>query len=320
MSESVYIHRYLLRSKVGLNSRSDRTGHEGVLVRIGDGVGCVHPWRELGDPSLEELIDDLKRGHFFRPLVRAAVKCAMVDGNARRAGVSVFDGVKVPQSHATVLGDAAMIDEAVRRDFKVVKMKAGRDVDAELGLLNEMHAKYPELRWRLDFNNVLDGGGIRNYIKGMSEGLRDQMDFLEDPCEVGSRDWAGIRSLYGIPLAVDRNVCDAHGQFSFAIVKPALDDVTAVCAKALFEGWELVFTSYMDHPIGQCYAAWCAGKTEKRFAGVIDPVAGLMTHELFEPDAFTERMGAAGPVWSGPGGTGFGFDDLLDDLEWEKLR
>jgi len=309
-----------MQSKSGLNSRSDRTGHEGALIRIGDGVGCLHPWRELGDPSLDELLDDLRKGHFFRPIIRSAVKCAMVDGNARRAGVSVFDGVKVPRSHATVVGEVEMVDAAVRNGFDIVKMKAGRNVDAELELLNAMHVKYPELRWRLDFNNVLGGGGIRKYIGDMDEGLREKIDFLEDPCEVGSRDWAGIRSLYGIPLAVDRDVTKAHGQFSFAIVKPALDDVTAVCAKALFEGWELVFTSYMDHPIGQCYAAWCASKTERRFAGVIDPVAGLMTHGLFEPDAFTEQLGEVSPEWVGPGGTGFGFDSLLDGLDWEKLR
>ncbi|SHJ33918.1 O-succinylbenzoate synthase [Rubritalea squalenifaciens DSM 18772] len=320
MRSDIYIHHYELVSRFGLNSRSDRTRHKGVLIKIGDGVGCIHPWRELGDPSLEELIEDLRKGRFFRPLVRSAIKCAMVDGRARSQGVSVFDKVEVPRSHATIVGGSERIEEAVAAGFEVVKMKAGRRVAEEVELLNAMHERYPNLRWRLDFNNVLDGGGIRAFIKSLNESLRVKIDFLEDPCEVNDRDWAGIRSLYGIPLAVDRKVEEARGQFTYAIAKPALDDITPLCARAMIEGWELVFTSYMDHPIGQCYAAWCSGKVEKRFYGLEDPVAGLMTHGLFEPDAFIERMGDPSPQWQSPGGTGFGFDDLLEDVKWEKLK
>lgn len=320
MSSDIYIHRYELVSRAGLNSRSDRVRHQGALIRIGSGVGCIHPWQELGDPSLDELLEDLRMGRFFRPLVRSAVKCAMVDGRAREAGISVFDKVHVPRSHATIVGGAERIEVAVEAGFDVVKIKAGRDMPKEIELLNSMNQKYPDLRWRLDFNNVLDGGGVRSYLESLTEAAREKIDFLEDPCEVGHRDWAGVRSLYGIPLAVDREVDKARGQFTYAIAKPALDDITALCARAMIEGWELVFTSYMDHPIGQCYAAWCAGKVEKRFLGLEDPVAGLMTHGLFEPDAFIDRMGGITPEWKSPGGTGFGFDDLLEKLAWEKLK
>ncbi|MFT5882658.1 MAG: O-succinylbenzoate synthase, partial [Crocinitomicaceae bacterium] len=254
-----------------------------------------------------------------QPLVRAAVKCAMVDGAARRAGVSLFDGVKVPRSHATIVGGRDKIDQALAAGFDVVKMKAGRDIKAELQLMHEVHADHPELRWRLDFNNVLGGRDLRKFVKSMGESLRSKIDFLEDPCRVDDPAWQRVRDVYGVPLAIDRDVPTASNQFRYAVIKPALDDVTAVCAKAMLEGCRLVLTSYMDHPIGQCYAAWCAGKVEKRFSWLLDPVAGLMTHGLFEPDAFIERMGPTQPEWRSPAGTGLGFDDLIEQLNWEKL-
>jgi o-succinylbenzoate synthase len=319
MSEPIYIYRYTLHSRRGLNSRSDRTAHEGLLIRINGGVGCIQPWEVLGDPSLDEVLDDLKSRRLFRPLVRAAVKCAMVDGAARRAGVSLFDGVKVPRSHATIVGGRDKIDEALAAGFDVVKMKAGRDVQAELQLIHEVHADHPELRWRLDFNNVLGGGELRDFVKSMGESLRSKIDFLEDPCRTDDPVWQGIREVYGVPLAIDRDVPIASNQFRYAVIKPALDDVTAVCAKAMLEGWHMVLTSYMDHPIGQCYAAWCAGKVEKRFYGLLDPVAGLMTHGLFEPNVFIDRMGPPQPEWRSPAGTGLGFDDLIEELNWEEL-
>lgn len=319
MSEPIYIHRYTLHSRRGLNSRSDSTAHEGLLIRINGGVGCIHPWEVLGDPSLDEVLDDLNNRRLSQPLVRAAVKCAMVDGAARRAGVSLFDGVKVPRSHATIVGGRDKIDQALAAGFDVVKMKAGRDMKAELQLMHEVHADHPELRWRLDFNNVLGGRDLRDFVKSMGESLRSKIDFLEDPCRVDDPAWQRVRDVYGVPLAIDRDVPTASNQFRYAVIKPALDDVTAVCAKAMLEGCRLVLTSYMDHPIGQCYAAWCAGKVEKRFSWLLDPVAGLMTHGLFEPDAFIERMGPTQPEWRSPAGTGLGFDDLIEQLNWEKL-
>lgn len=320
MSEPIFIHRYTLHSRRGLNSRSDDTSHEGVLIRINGGYCCIQPWQVLGDPSLDEVLDDLRHRRLFRPLVRSAVKCAMIDGAARRDGVSLFDNVNVPRSHATIVGGRDKIEEAIAAGFDVVKMKAGRDTVAELRLINEVHADYPDLRWRLDFNHSLAGGQVRQFIEAMSPSLRAKIDFLEDPCEIDDPAWKGVREVYGIPLAVDREVPKAGGQFRYGILKPALDDVTAVCSKALLEAWKVVVTSYMDHPLGQCYAAWCAGKIDKRFTGILDPTAGLMTHGLFEPNAFTQRLGDPSPEWKSPAGTGLGFDDLLAELEWEELR
>ena len=46
---------------------------------------------------------------------------------------------------------------------------------------------------------------------------------------------------------------------------------------------------------------------------------GLQTHGLFEMDAFTARLGPVKPGFKPPGGSGLGFDDLLEDLPWKKI-
>jgi O-succinylbenzoate synthase len=76
---------------------------------------------------------------------------------------------------------------------------------------------------------------------------------------------------------------------------------------------EIVVTSYMDHAIGQMFAAQFAA------AHGVTNVCGLFTHVLYEPDPFFERVRAEGPRLLAPEGTGIGFDDLLESLPWKTL-
>ena len=97
--------------------------------------------------------------------------------------------------------------------------------------------------------------------------------------------------------------------YDVVVVKPALEDVPATTK-------EIVITSYMDHPVGQLFAAYVAATYS---AGRPPPVAGLATHILFESDPFIERMQLDGARLVPPPGTGIGFDDLLESLPWKKL-
>ena len=95
------------------------------------------------------------------------------------------------------------------------------------------------------------------------------------------------------------------------VCKPAWQDPDALRKRWPHHG--MVVTSAMDHPLGQAYAAWVAMKLPGAH------VDGVQTHHLFEPDAFSERLGPWAPRFYPPGGTGLGFDDLLSGLEWRKL-
>ena len=75
----------------------------------------------------------------------------------------------------------------------------------------------------------------------------------------------------------------------------------------------------MDHPIGQLFAAREASAYYTAHPGQAE-VCGLASHVLYEPDPFIERMACdAENRLIFPGGTGFGFDDLLQALPWQRL-
>ena len=78
-----------------------------------------------------------------------------------------------------------------------------------------------------------------------------------------------------------------------------------------------VVTSYMDHPIGQLYAAYQASVLAERFPQQ-SLTCGLATHGLFEGLTFAECLGS-GPRLASPGGTGLGFDTYLQKLPWQTI-
>ncbi|BDS08351.1 hypothetical protein NT6N_33910 [Oceaniferula spumae] len=317
MKGPIYIHRYTMRSRAALNAASTRHDHEGALIKVGDGYGCMHPWPELGDVGLDALIQILKDGG-TTPTIRSALFCAREDGKARVEGRNLFDGLSVPRSNATLAMDEADFDTAVASGFTIAKVKMGRDLEAESKFIMEQAEKYPALRWRLDFNATLGRGGIENALRGLSAEFREKIDFLEDPCVYDAKGWQELHTRFGIPLAVDRDVDLATKGFSVAILKPAVNVIRPVLERAHLESWRVVFTSYLDHPLGQCFAAWRAAQSANDYPGMID-TCGLVTHGLFEPDPFIERMGEVKPDFSPPSGHGLGFDDLLESLPWKKL-
>jgi len=323
MKSKIYIHRYLMHSRQGLNSRSHLTEHEGALIKVEvDGVsgyGCLHPWVELGDSSLNELISQLKEGRISRQ-VNCALECADADRKARVLGVSLFDDLEVPMSHATIVGGIDRVELAVAAGFDTVKLKMGRDGLANSKLLNELHEIFPELRIRLDFNGVSGVGAMEHLLREGGEGLRRQIDFIEDPFPLGDPAWDTLRDRYGVKFAVDRGVSKAVGEFDVSVVKPAINKIQKICDAAQMAGRNVVVTSYMDHPVGQCYAAYCAGKANGEYLGLINKRCGLMTHGLYEPTEFTAKLGGVSPKWnSSRNATGLGFDDLLDTLDWVNI-
>src|SRR5690606_21477050 len=115
-------------SSAALNAVSVRREHEGALLRAGSGYGCLHPWTELGDLSLDEQLAPLVRGE-STSLLDAALRCAEADGRARSEGRSRFEGA-IPESHWLLLpGDRP--EEANAAGFDRVKIKSGRDLGAE---------------------------------------------------------------------------------------------------------------------------------------------------------------------------------------------
>lgn len=320
MNETIHIHRYTLQSGASLNARSGRTAHEGALIRVGEdnfGYGCIHPWPELGDADLEQTLGLLATGQ-CTDLSRRALTCAREDGRARRAGISLFDALVVPRSHATLPMDASLFQTAVDAGFDIAKVKVGRDGEAEATFIREQAARFPELRWRLDFNGSLGHAAVEKWLASLGEDVRARIDFIEDAYLPNGSPWVDALGPYHIPMAVDRDVASACGGYGVAIIKPAVNEVAPILKQADEHGRRVVFTSYMDHPLGQCFAAWEAAKARVLHPELVD-TCGLVTQGLFAPDAFSDSLGTPEPEFHPPAGTGLGFDALLKSLPWKRL-
>lgn len=275
----LWVHRYTLVPRRRLSGVARAGARQGALLRSGDGFADIHPWPELGDAPLEEQLARLARGE-TTPLTAASLHWAEVDGRARGRGVSLFEGLTIPESH----WPGADPPEG----FDTVKLKGVMDV--------------PEhVRLRIDFNASLTADEFLRIAETLP---KDRVDFVEDPCPYDAALWDELRRRTGLRLALDRFAGDAD----VLIHKPALS-----ATFPSFDG-EIVVTAYMDHPVGQCIAAYVAATHD------VSARCGLLTHVLYEPEPFIERMQCDGARLMPPRGTGIGFDDLLEALPWQTLR
>lgn len=271
---TIYVHRYELIARAPLNARSRDVRRAGALIRVGDGFADVHPHPELGDAPLDEQLARLARGETTR-LTRRSLHFATL------ALDSLFDGVTVPESHwPAAAGEAPAA-------FDTIKVKMPGNPLPERG------------RLRLDFNATLTADEFLRVAESLP---KERIDFVEDPCPYDADVWGEIKSKTGIRLALDHEV--ASENVDVLVVKPAIQTVDPESSAR-----DLVVTSYMDHPLGQLFAAYVAAKE------ATNPRCGLLTHLLFEPNEFSERLTLDGarlvPVR---------FGDLLHRLPWTRLQ
>lgn len=277
----IWVHRYSLMPRQRLSGVAAEGAREGALLRIGDGFSDLHPWPELGDLPLDTQLAMLARAETTSQSA-ASLHFARLDGDARARGVSLFEGLTIPESHWPGNDPPS--------GFDTVKIKGVMRVP-------------DDVRIRIDFNATLTPAEFLDVVETLPEA---RIDFIEDPCPYDEETWANLRQVTGLRLAVDR-VTPAGRAYDVLVHKPALHAAwpEADC--------EIVVTSYMDHPVGQFFAAYVAA-THKTGAR-----CGLMTHVLYEPDPFIERVEREGARLLPPKGTGIGFDELLENLPWKML-
>jgi o-succinylbenzoate synthase len=275
--------RYPLTPKRRLSVIAADGPRHGALIRVDGGVADIHPWPELGDAPLDEQLAMLARGE-TTPLTRASLDFASIDALARHEGRNLFDGLTIPPSHWP--------GPDPPDGFDTVKLKSIDQIP-------------DHVRLRIDFNATL---APDEFVRIAATLPRERIDFIEDPCVYEASIWIDLRARTGLRLALDRKESTEHRQGAdVLIIKPALEPIPNTES-------EIVVTSYMDHPVGQLCAAYAAAK-----AG-ITTTCGLITHVLYENDPFIERMQIDGTRLVPPGGMGWGFDDLLENLPWRRLE
>lgn len=330
---TLHYHLYELHSAAPLGARTCSAVRHGALLRTrmpdgAPGYADCHPWAELGDLPLGEQLQRLARGE-TTDLTRASLAFAAMDAQARVQGRSLWDGLIVPPSHCLLpgLGEGGWdaLEAAFADGFTHIKVKVGRDIPAETRRLRDLsgflasaalpHGARPRLR--LDCNEALAAAQFADTF-GALGALKPFLDFVEDPCPFDAAQWDALSTQTGIAFAVDRAMSEdaTQGWRGVQVHKPARSG-PAVPARALFpHSGRTVVTSYLDHPLGQLCAAWVAARLPP-----VEPreTHGLVSHRVYAPTPFSERLGGHGPVLDLPGGTGFGFDDELGALDWSSL-
>ncbi len=313
----LYHHLYELAPKKG-------TPRQGALLKVifDDGMlgyADCHPWTTLGDLSLEEQLNALKQNR-LTSLTRRSIYNARLDAQARTEQRSLFDGLHIPPNHYLIQylddGSAKEIANAIAEGFTVIKIKIKNGCE-DVKILNRLFERWSKnIRFRLDFNAKLSYEPFKAFSEAIGTGS-DAVDFYEDPIPYNKQIWKSLQKKDRLPLACDREAEAAIGHPESAqilVIKPA------VIEPEIFETSQrrqkLVFTSYLDHPLGQAaaaYAAAKAGQTQK-----ID-TCGLLTHLVYYSNPFSECISSAGPHFRLPLGTGFGFDALLQSIQWKFL-
>lgn len=254
--------------------------------REGVGYADLHPWPELGDPPLADSLEG--KG----PLLERALTHARIDASYRSQGIPVpLD--KVPDNHF-LLSDLNDVETALSEGFKSVKWKVSALGDPLLQAI----AAFPIL-WRLDGNNRHTKAAVVHFLERCSH--LSHIEFFEDPFPA-SEGW----ETRPVPFAFDRG--EEPASYDIRVFKPALHTPEEPFTRPV------CVTSYLGHPLGQVADAFVAHS----LAGVI--TSGLLSHRVYPTNRFSERLSWCGPRFTHPGGTGFGFDDLLANLPWRKRR
>lgn len=304
----IWYYPYELIPRRSLGPLGGMSPRHGALIRLDEGFADVHPWPELGHFPLERQLALLACGE-TTPLSAQSVRLARLDGEARSRGRSLFEGLRIPDSHYLITGafEDVDFDAVTRLGFHKAKVKCDRTAGVPQACRPEAGGP---LRFRLDFNAILTADELRQFLERLGD-ARERIDFIEDPMPYDGQLWEDLSSRFGVRFAADQ--ADGDRGVAVRVIKAAWREEPAADS-----GQELVFTTAMDHPVGQMAAAFVAARAAARMP---DRVAecGLLTHELYETNEFSERIVAHGPRLEAPAGTGVGFDDLLDKLPWKKL-
>ncbi len=319
----IWTHHYTLQPGSD-PTRAARGPRQGALLRIEFddetiGYADLHPWEEFGHAPLADHLASLRTDQ-PTPLANLALRHARTDAAARRAGLSLFDGLLEVRSHALFTdwtsAPRSAFEQCAAEGYTAAKLKIGRNSQREAEALNVL-ADLP-LRWRLDANASAE---TESFLATLTIAARANIEFLEDPMPYNSSVWSGLAEREKIPLALDWELPATPPPWPGAqvlVIKPASQDAFPLALTAAHAGMQIVVTHSMDHPLGQSVALWTAMRLRQRHGDVVLD-GGLQAAELYAPDKFSNQIRYRGPQTIPPQGTGFGFDEQLAAVEWKDL-
>lgn len=272
-----------------------------------EGFADCHPWHEFGDAKIPSQKAALLQGK-LTPLLAQSLDLAILDAKARKAKRSLFANIPLLKSHLIAkLSDLEdNLNAVIEMGISHLKIKVRGTESSQL--LKIVKKCRPHFKWRLDFNAALTYEEVDNYLK-MIEEIHPDIDFIEDPCPYQKKTYELLTAKWRIPLALDFQEASQPHPY-IVIHKPAVRPLDAVKT-----AHRVIVTSYLDHPVGQLAAPYIATKTPQ----ALQEYGGWLSHLVYEPNDFSEKLRVEKGTLIPPPGTGFGFDDELEKLPWKKL-
>jgi o-succinylbenzoate synthase len=293
---------------------------EGALLKVESnglvGYADCHPWTEFGDAPLTQQLQWLAEGK-TSPLINRSLRFVQIDAEARSQKKHLFAGLEVPQNHYHLsdvhLLSKALLDQLVHDGFDLIKIKISSPDDHAI-LKNFSNSR---IKLRLDFNSRLNKIEFLAFLKQCAFFI-DMIDYFEDPFPYVPFEWQEVREQQGIKLACDKDSLQAlkhPDSCDFLVVKPAIQDIALFLAQ---KRHPLIITSYLDHPIGQLAGLYEAAKVLKNHPQMLS-ACGFLTHHAYEPNAFSQAFNHNGPqLIPSMQGYGFGYDVILENLNWRR--
>lgn len=312
----LWIAPYKLWSHRPLNRTETAAPGEGFLVKLQtkeyrSGYADCRPWALFGDQSVEQQVQLLKQRR-LSPILKRSVFFAHIDGMARERKKTLWTSFLKIRSHYTVsdvieLRDVETLSKLRDQGYRTLKIKLGRDHDAEAAVCNTV-AEKNWFHFRLDFN----GQGGEAFLNRVSALFLSQVDFCEDPEPYQEIQWERLEKKFSVRCAVDQPPLVDLKIFAkrLRVIKPARQNQLA--------RRQDVITNSMDHPIGQSFAALQAQESLLRFEKQFTDY-GLKTDHLFKTNEYFDRLRSETCIFKPDLQTGIGFDDLLERETWIPL-
>jgi o-succinylbenzoate synthase len=319
----MFYSRYQLNTTVDLNTKSTRHTFPGLLISDHGGYAAIHPWTEFNDAPWEQQLQTLKE-QGSTPLIQMALHALKIDCQARQNKLFCFESLEIPRSHYTwahSLPDSSQIKQVNEEQWPAIKCKGSQDISSLSNWLNQLTRQLSHsVELRIDFNSCLNEKQYYEFVQLLSPATRQKINCIEDPFPYFPKSWQQAQQDLSIPLALDKawNHEDTETGFTYVVIKPSRRPWQVITQK--FPHHQYIFTSAMDHPLSQLYAAYEAAQALKIIPRQQISWAGLCTQHLFTDlntqDDFTT---VSGKFHFSKNQIGLGCENLLQSTKWEPL-
>lgn len=325
-----------------LQPKQAKRRREGALLRVEfeDSVGYAdcHPWTEIGDEPLQL---QLQRLSLRMPthLCWQALEWAYLDAKARKSKkkllslselqvgkddeLPAYHYSAIPKSHFLILqldeSASDFFEKGLSLGFNRFKLKLNQETCKKVNQLEDLVRKCEKgsAKLRLDLNEHLNQSQLEDFLTKISS-FRSWIEYIEDPFPFDPNAWEAVSEKCGFKFACD---IKTHHKFSdlsrlaIAVIKPAICSFERI---QQLQNSQVVFTSYVAHPLEQMVSAYVAAHIAKQNPERVIQ-SGLLSHQVYKKNAFSECLRNQGPIFFPSEGYGFGFDDLLLEQNWIKL-